>query len=187
MTDDLAAADDLLQLMFWLRGERLAGVADLPTLERLSGLDAETLARAVARLLQQQYIERIDRIEGMGHRLTNAGVREGGRRFSDEFADLTKPGHGECGDPECDCRRTCGLPRQLAWRCESEHERDHDRARCRQTRGQRADDWRHDDEIGGRHGVPPRLARPYRYPHRSPQRDRMRDVSNRWRDRGTCG
>ena len=29
-----------------------------------------------------------------------------GYRFADEFADLTKPGHGECGDPDCDCQRT---------------------------------------------------------------------------------
>ena len=39
-------------------------------------------------------------------RLTDAGLKEGGRRFADEFADLTKPGHYECGDPSCECRRT---------------------------------------------------------------------------------
>ena len=38
--------------------------------------------------------------------LTEEGAREGGRRFADEFKDLTKPGHGECGDPDCECQQT---------------------------------------------------------------------------------
>ncbi len=39
-------------------------------------------------------------------RLTDPGVKEGGRRFADEFAELTKPGHYECSDPNCECRRS---------------------------------------------------------------------------------
>ena len=38
--------------------------------------------------------------------LTATGVREGGRRFADEFADLTRAGHGECSDPDCECQRS---------------------------------------------------------------------------------
>ena len=78
--DDLSAADDLLQMMYWLRG--------ILTLRRRG-------------LLERVVIE-----EDTQYRLTEEGVREGGRRFADEFADLTKPGHGECGDPDCDCQRT---------------------------------------------------------------------------------
>jgi len=40
------------------------------------------------------------------YELTATGVREGGRRFADEFANLTRPGHGECADPNCQCQRT---------------------------------------------------------------------------------
>ena len=47
-------------------------------------------------------------------RLTTAGVKEGGRRFADEFADVTKPGHFECADPHCECKLT-GNPADCAY------------------------------------------------------------------------
>jgi len=37
-----------------------------------------------------------------GFSLTAAGAEAGKRSFADEFADLTKPGHGECDD-DCWC------------------------------------------------------------------------------------
>ena len=104
--DDLTAADDLLQMMYWLRGEKLASAADAPTLERMSGLDPARLQRAILTLGRRGLLERVVVEEDIQYRLTEEGVREGGRRFADEFADLTKPGHGECGDPDCDCQRT---------------------------------------------------------------------------------
>lgn len=39
--------------------------------------------------------------EGL-YSLTHEGHKLGARGFADEFADLTKPGHGECGD-DCWC------------------------------------------------------------------------------------
>jgi hypothetical protein len=104
--DDLTAADDLLQMMYWLRGEKLASAADVATLERMSGLDPARLQRAILTLGRRGLLERLVIEEDIQYRLTEEGVREGGRRFADEFADLTKPGHGECGDPDCDCQRT---------------------------------------------------------------------------------
>ena len=104
--DDLRAADDLLQMLYWLRGERLASVADVPTLERMSGLDPALIDQALQILLRRGLIESETLEGGVGYRLTDEGVHEGGRRFTDEFADLMKPGHGECGDPDCECHRT---------------------------------------------------------------------------------
>ena len=103
---DLAAADDVLQMMYWLRGEQLAVSVDLPTLERMSGLEPDQVQLALHTLLGRGFIDRISIEEDVRYRLTEDGVREGGRRFADEFADITKPGHGECGDPDCDCHRT---------------------------------------------------------------------------------
>lgn len=103
---DMAAADDVLQMMYWLRGERLAAAADVSTLERMSGLDPDQVQRALQTLLGRGLVERLLVEESTEYRLTDEGVREGGRRFADEFSDLTKPGHGECGDPDCDCQRT---------------------------------------------------------------------------------
>ena len=103
---DLAAADDVLQMMYWLRGEQLAVSVDLPTLERMSGLEPVQVQLALHTLLGRGFIDRISIEEDVRYRLTEDGVREGGRRFADEFADITRPGHGECGDPDCDCHRT---------------------------------------------------------------------------------
>ena len=104
--DDIAAADDVLQVMYWLRGEHLADTADVATLERLSGLAAAAIQRALLSLGQRGLIERAAHDGPPGYRLTAEGLHEGGRRFADEFAELTKPGHGECGDPDCECHRT---------------------------------------------------------------------------------
>src|SRR6266496_3218381 len=81
----LAARDELLQVMYWLRGEGLAkDVAESKLVEATASGE----------------------LSGPRFRLTEAGVKEGGRRFADEFAELTKPGHYECGDLNCECRRT---------------------------------------------------------------------------------
>ena len=104
--DDLAAADDVLQMMYWLRGEQLAVKVDVPTLERMSGLKPDQVQLALRALVSRGLIERTSIEEDVRYHLTEEGVREGGRRFADEFADITRPGHGECGDPECDCHRT---------------------------------------------------------------------------------
>ena len=93
-------------MMYWLRGEKLASAADVPTLERMSGLEPARLQGAILTLTRRGLIERVVVEEDIQYRLTEEGVREGGRRFADEFADLTKPGHGECGDPDCECQRT---------------------------------------------------------------------------------
>ena len=102
---DLAAADEVLQIMYWLHGERL-GAADVATIERLAGLDAAVIQRALERLVARSLVIRGGADARAEYRLTEDGIREGGRRFADEFADITKPGHGECGDPDCDCQRT---------------------------------------------------------------------------------
>jgi hypothetical protein len=49
------------------------------------------------------------------YRLTALGMREGRRRFLDEFEPyLAKHGHGECGSADCDCHTGGGDCRSLA-------------------------------------------------------------------------
>ena len=78
----LAALDEILQVMYWLRGERLAACGLVQPAEGQAPGGTPRYA------------------------LTAAGVHEGARRFADEFADLTRPGHYECADPDCECQRT---------------------------------------------------------------------------------
>jgi hypothetical protein len=91
--------DEILQLMFWFRGEGFGDAIDPALLERFLGVQAEVGIRYLDHLVGEGLLE----AAGHGrYRLTEEGHRHGARVFADEFADLTKPGHGECG-AECWC------------------------------------------------------------------------------------
>ena len=91
--------DEILQLMFWIRGEGFGDAIDPALLERFLGVQAEVGIRDLDHLVGEGLLE----AAGHGrYRLTEEGHRHGARVFADEFADLTKPGHGECG-AECWC------------------------------------------------------------------------------------
>ena len=104
--DDLAAQDEVLQVMFWLRGEGLADDVNAADVARFTGGDEAQVTGTLGRLVERGLVSVVRPDIEARYSLSPEGVREGGRRFADEFADLTKPGHGECGDPDCDCRRT---------------------------------------------------------------------------------
>jgi hypothetical protein len=106
--ENLAAIDEILQVMYWLRGERLAQVVSAGDLSRWVGLSAPDIGLLLARMAAAGWVQPVAGEAGDTPRyeLTAAGAREGGRRFADEFADLTRPGHGECADPDCECQRT---------------------------------------------------------------------------------
>ncbi len=97
----LRVRDELLQAMYWMRAE---GLAQTPTVRELSTflvVPADTLAAYVERFVADGYLSPADG----GYRLTSAGEEAGKRGFADEFADLTKPGHGEC-DEDCWCHES---------------------------------------------------------------------------------
>ena len=104
--DDLAAQDEVLQVMYWLRGEKLADDVNAEELARFVGASELALDGVLERLATLGLVRVVPAAGTRRYALTEQGAREGGRRFADEFADLTKPGHGECGDPECECRQT---------------------------------------------------------------------------------
>ena len=104
----LAARDEILQVMYWLHGEELAKAVTADDLARWVSLDAMQIHSLLVDLAESKLVEALQSSESNGarFRLTDTGLKEGGRRFADEFAELTKPGHYECGDPNCECRRT---------------------------------------------------------------------------------
>lgn len=97
--------DEILQVMYWMRGEGFGRRVSIADLQKF--LDASELICAVNLLeLQKKNLvaprrggSRIDLYE-----LTETGVLEGGRRFADEFEGMTNQGHYECNDPDCDCK-----------------------------------------------------------------------------------
>jgi hypothetical protein len=108
----LAAVDEILQVMYWLRGEQLAADVTAAGLARWVGLDTEGIEPLLERLAASGLLQPAGEGAADGparYALTECGVREGGRRFADEFAELTRPGHYECTDPNCECQRSGDL------------------------------------------------------------------------------
>src|SRR5215210_1282855 len=104
----LAARDEVLQVMYWLRGEGLAKDVVADDLTRWMTVDAMQIHSILVALAEAGLVETVAGNEASSarFRLTDSGVKEGGRRFADEFADLTKPGHYECADPHCECKQS---------------------------------------------------------------------------------
>ncbi len=91
--------DEILQVMFWLQGEGFGDQLDPLLLERFLGVEAAIGTQYLDQLTEEKLLVR--NADGR-YALTPDGRQLGARVFADEFADLTKPGHGECG-ADCWC------------------------------------------------------------------------------------
>ncbi|MBA3234875.1 MAG: hypothetical protein H0T59_02640 [Chloroflexi bacterium] len=93
---------EILQAMYWMRGERLAEDVDPLELAMFLAAEPGTVHRQLELLTKDGYVEvvagRLAR-----YALTALGSSEGARSFRDEFEGFTRAGHGECG-PGCYCQ-----------------------------------------------------------------------------------
>jgi hypothetical protein len=99
--DALFWRDEILQVMFWMRGE---GLSDAPTAEELAtflNTDVIKLRVHLERMTSEEYLAHAP---DKGYSLTERGRAEGGKLFAEEFAGLTNQAHGECNDPNCACK-----------------------------------------------------------------------------------
>jgi DNA-binding IclR family transcriptional regulator len=94
----LRVRDEVLQAMYWMRAEGLANRSSAGELAGFLAVPAQLLGPFMARFEEEGYLER----HGDRFQLTEKGVELGKRSFADEFADLTRPTHGEC-DEDCWC------------------------------------------------------------------------------------
>jgi hypothetical protein len=92
---------EILQVMYWLRGEGLGDQADAVLLERFLGVDAEIGVGYLDQLVVDAYLNKIDG----GYVLSEIGLAEGKTEFALSFADLTRPAHGECS-ADCWCHNS---------------------------------------------------------------------------------
>src|SRR5262249_15268638 len=97
----LRIRDEVLQAMYWMRSEGLAKAPTVTELARFLAVPADTLAPYLERFARDGYLQH----SGDGFALTARGEETGKRTFADEFADMTKPGHGEC-DEDCWCHES---------------------------------------------------------------------------------
>ena len=96
--DALRIRDEVLQAMYWMRSEGIDDAPSAPALARFLAVPADTLGPYLERFARDGYLEPA----GSGFAMTARGLETGKRTFAEEFADMTKPGHGECDD-DCWC------------------------------------------------------------------------------------
>lgn len=89
---------EILQVLYWLRGEGFGEQVDAPLLERFLGLEARVGLQYLDRLVEEGYVERF----GDRYALSETGLREGGLEFAMSFEEMTRPAHGECS-ADCWC------------------------------------------------------------------------------------
>ena len=92
--------DEILQVLYWMRGEGFGDKVGLADLQRFLDAAPEILASNLTQLSKNGLL---DLDEEGKYRLTGVGGKEGGRRFADEFDGMLTQGHYECNDPDCDC------------------------------------------------------------------------------------
>lgn len=111
----LRCRDDILQAMYWMRGEGFGEDADVKSLVSFLALDESLLREQLEILVGEGYLEE----SGGRYQLSELGSKEGGRRFADEFSGLQETAHGECG-PECP--HCAGIARDACVHCAPEEE-----------------------------------------------------------------
>ena len=92
---------EILQVMYWLRGEGFGDIVDAGLLERFLGVDAAHGVTYLDRLVEEGYLV----ADGPFYSLSDKGRAEGAAEFASSFADLMRPTHGEC-DADCWCHQS---------------------------------------------------------------------------------
>ena len=89
---------EILQVMYWLRGEGFGEVVDAGLIERFLGVDASLGITYLHRLVDEGRLV----LDGDWFALSEIGLREGAEEFQASFAEMMRPTHGECSD-DCWC------------------------------------------------------------------------------------
>jgi hypothetical protein len=90
---------EILQAMYWMRGEGIANAVSAAQLADFLVVSREDVGAQLTALVDDGYLS----CDGGSFALTPLGVTEGGHSFQDEFGDITRPAHYECG-PGCWCQ-----------------------------------------------------------------------------------
>ena len=100
--NELFWRSEILQALYWMRGEGIAADVDASQLARFLAAERAMVAAQLERLAAGGFVVAADR-SPRRFLLTERGSEEGARSFDDEFASMTRAGHGECG-PGCWCQ-----------------------------------------------------------------------------------
>lgn len=96
--------DDILQVMYWMRGEALGTEISVDQLERFVKIERSQLETTLQKLVEINWLRFLGSVDRQVFELTERGIEEGRRRFLEEFSPyLGKETHLSCSDPLCDC------------------------------------------------------------------------------------
>lgn len=112
--DELYWRDEILQVMYWYRGEGFGETLTVHDLQTFLPADESLLASQLENMVVEGYLMRTGDTSTPCYAFTPYGAREGARRFADEFSGLTGQAHGECGP---DCPHCKGIPRDHCVHC----------------------------------------------------------------------
>jgi hypothetical protein len=112
--DALYWRDEILQVMYWYKGEGFGERVSVSDLHTFLPADEDLLASQMEAMVVDGYLARCDDTPTPRYTFTEYGAREGARRFADEFSDITVQGHGECGP---DCPHCKGVARDKCVHC----------------------------------------------------------------------
>jgi len=95
--------DEVLEVMFWMRGE---GLNESPKTEELAtflNVEAAALRTHLQCMVEDgRLVCSRDNDDVERYSLTSSGRAEGGKLFAEEFSGQTSNGHFACS-PDCDC------------------------------------------------------------------------------------
>ena len=94
--------DEVMQVMYWMHNEGFGTEITLQDIQRFLEADRDVLLRTIQQLVE---VGCVQALSPESYTLTTEGLREGKRRFVDEFEPMLKHGHGECNDPDCECHQ----------------------------------------------------------------------------------
>lgn len=99
---ELRQQDEILQVMYWMKGEGLGREVSAVELARFLPLTNDAIERTLEQMVMSGLL---DCAAGeRRYRLTPIGDTEAARRFAEEFTPyLGKESHIVCDDPNCDC------------------------------------------------------------------------------------
>lgn len=99
--------DEILQIMYWLRGEGLGEVIAPRDLISFLQIDEEAARSHLLKMKAEGYVSNPENANAKDlldrFQLSDFGISEGKRLFAAEFAGLMAQGHGECNNPDCAC------------------------------------------------------------------------------------
>ncbi len=90
---ELARRDEVLELLFWMKGEGFGDALSASDLVRFLTFSEAEIAGALEALVRAGVVESR---EGERYALTATGLPEARRRFVDDFREMLAEGHGEC-------------------------------------------------------------------------------------------